>query len=669
MLDRVRFRPTLIALALTAGLLPKTPLCAQVMRAPTNRGVAARVVTTPPGGSPWSRVRGNGPNAPPPATTSETSQAAIEQHSTLQRGSPWTRREAGASSNSAAAISPVQRNVPAGSHRPPSTVAATHGAGATSNENQANSGDWSAYRLETAGGRWVQSAANAVLHPEVDQQTLQGSPWSGRSKELVARNGAPPVARETAVASSADVGAPLQLEDAQGVGPGSIVVGLPRPEFGTDGNLRVQPNVRTVGRSNSQAVEAADVTPVVPMHAPEPPTVAPPTLGLAPGLRQIDPRNMKQGLRPVQAGFAKWLQGDAGTAAPAEVLPGPGGGGAPIDSGQYENGVAAPVFGELIEQHAAECCPHCGTKGGSTLFGNPCRCGRMGPLFPGCRKFRDAGIGRERVGNAVFEISATQPMKNFQIRMDSAYNVENPDRAEYFWAKIGGPKGPPLPESTVDYQDLRFQMEVGGPKFTTTTELPIRSLDPTFNNNTTSFADMSVATKLLLYDGESFQIAQWNKIYTPTGVFRRGTGTGHVSIEPGFLFRYKYSELTYLHGEIKFWIPIAADLDHGGEVLKMGAGLSHVAHETDSFAIIPTFELVGWSILDGLETPFLLPGVLLPGVEVDPESILNIQPGARFVMDGGGGIGLFEFGVSGAFAVTENHWHDGLLRFDLRWSF
>lgn len=376
---------------------------------------------------------------------------------------------------------------------------------------------------------------------------------------------------------------------------------------------------------------------------------------------RIDPRNMKHGLRPVQAGFAKWLYGE-GEPATSEILPQPGADSELIGAGMTEDGIAAPVFGDLIEYHGVEACPHCGIEGGT------CCCNPLFPLFPGCRKYRDGGIGRERVGNAIFEISATQPMKSFQIRMDSAYNQENPDRAEYFWARIGT-LGPPLPETTVDYQEMRFHLEVGGPKFTTTTEYPIRSLDPTFNGNTTGYGDMTVATKLLVYDGENFQIAQWNKIYTPSGLARRGLGTGHVSIEPGFLFRYKYSDLTFLHGEIKFWIPIPGDPNHSGEILKMGAGLSHVLHETDAFAIIPTFELIGWAVLDGLETPFLLPAVVLPGVEIDPESILNIQPGVRFVMDGGGGIGLFELGVSGGFAVTQNHWYESLMRLDLRWSF
>jgi hypothetical protein len=299
------------------------------------------------------------------------------------------------------------------------------------------------------------------------------------------------------------------------------------------------------------------------------------------------------------------------------------------------------------------------------------RCGPLGKLM-GLRRgseFADAGIGQERVVWAISEIEPSQPLNNFRIRVDSAYRLERPDRAEYFWSKPGLPKGPPLAESLVDYQELRFLLEAGGPSFSVLTELPLRIVDPVINNNTAGLGDVNVATKVVMLNGSRWQISQVTRTYMNTSVSRRGLGAGHFSLEPGLLFRFKYDERTYVHHEIKFWFPLDGDPDHSGEVLRLGIGVSRVLHETDAFAVIPTLEFVGWSVLDGLETPPPIGPIVLPPVEIDPEGIFNIHPGVRFVADTGGDLGLFELGISGSFSASRNRWYEGLLRVDLRWSY
>ncbi len=304
--------------------------------------------------------------------------------------------------------------------------------------------------------------------------------------------------------------------------------------------------------------------------------------------------------------------------------------------------------------------------GGLRRFGCP-HCSPLDRWFGSADGPSDAGLGQERVMLAPFEIDVTQPFNNLRTRIDCAYNLERPDRAEYFWARPSSLTGlgPSLPERSVDYQDIRFQLEFGGPKFSAATDIPIRILDPDLNPNTAGFADMNLTTKLVLVDGKRWQITQYFRTYFNTGFFPRGLGTGHVSIEPGFLARMKWSERTYFHSEIKFWVPTPGHLDHAGEVIKLGAGVSHVWYETDSFAIMPTLELVGWSVLDGLETPYPAGAPL----EVDPEGILNIHPGIRMVRDADSELGLFELGVSGGAAVTTNRWYESLLRIEARFSF
>lgn len=304
--------------------------------------------------------------------------------------------------------------------------------------------------------------------------------------------------------------------------------------------------------------------------------------------------------------------------------------------------------------------------GGWRKFGCP-HCSPIERWFGSAHGPSDAGLGQERVMLAPFEIDVSQPFNNLRTRVDCAYNLERPDRAEYFWARPSSLTGlgPSIPERSVDYQDIRFQLEFGGPKFSAATDIPIRILDPDLNPNTAGFGDMNLTTKLVLVDGKRWQITQYFRTYFNTGYFPRGLGTGHISIEPGFLARMKWSERTYFHSEIKFWVPTPGHLDHAGEVLKFGAGVSHVWFETDSFAAMPTLELVGWSVLDGLETSY--PGGV--PVEVDPEGILNIHPGIRFVRDADSDLGLFELGIGGGAAVTTNRWYESLLRIEARFSF
>lgn len=279
---------------------------------------------------------------------------------------------------------------------------------------------------------------------------------------------------------------------------------------------------------------------------------------------------------------------------------------------------------------------------------------------------RDYGVGVERLPFALSEIDAARPHNNVRLRMEAGYNWEFPDRAEFFWSKLGG-KGPALTlpvESSVDYQDLRLAIEVGGSRFSATTELPLRFIDPTVLGNTGSLGDLVLTAKTLMIDGDSFMLTQVLRNQLATGTAKSGRGNGHASMEPGFVAGYRYSERTMLHSELKLWFPLGGEPDFSGPVLRYGFGVAHVFYETDTFAILPTFEMVGWSVLNAQQT-----GPLGQIIELDGEDIINLFPGVRLVKDSGGEFGLFEVGVSGATAVTTSHWYETMIRLDLRWTF
>jgi hypothetical protein len=278
----------------------------------------------------------------------------------------------------------------------------------------------------------------------------------------------------------------------------------------------------------------------------------------------------------------------------------------------------------------------------------------------------DQGIGYERVMFAPFEIEVSQPQWNFRIRNDGFVRFQRPDRSEFFWSRPSSAngRGPGLVERTVNYQEVKFLYELGGPKFSTGTELPLRAVDPEFNDNSAGLGDINVTVKTVLIDGRIWQLTQMMRTYFATGVARRGLGTGHIAMEPAFLIRYKINPGLFVHSEVRFLYPLGAHPDHSGEVVRWGIGTSWVWYETDFIALLPTLELVGWSLLDGLESQ----PPPLPAAEVDSATIINVYPGMRIVIDDNGDFGLFEFGISGGVALTSEHLYESMLRIDLRWS-
>lgn len=278
------------------------------------------------------------------------------------------------------------------------------------------------------------------------------------------------------------------------------------------------------------------------------------------------------------------------------------------------------------------------------------------------RESGDIGIGHERVALAGFEIDASQPFNHVRVRYDAVYGLPFPDRAEYFWAKSG--KGPPSAGEIVNYQDFRVYSEVGSRMISAIVEYPLRSLDPEINGNTTGFGDMVVGNKAVIVDGRYWQITQVFRTYINTGSSKKGLGTGHVSLEPGVLARYKWTDETYLHGEFKFLFPVGADANFAGQVLRTGVGWTHLGYETDTFAWLHSSELVVFSFIDGLKT------VAPPDVtaSVDGDNFATLLYGMRFVLGPAGDLGLFEVGVNGGIGIGTD-WYDGLGRLEFRWSY
>ncbi|MBW3598203.1 MAG: hypothetical protein KY475_13150 [Planctomycetes bacterium] len=297
------------------------------------------------------------------------------------------------------------------------------------------------------------------------------------------------------------------------------------------------------------------------------------------------------------------------------------------------------------------------------------RCGPLSFLFPKeINPYPDAGFGIERVEFAPFFIDVTQPQRMYRMRFDAVYDLEFPDRAEAFWARpsnLSAGMGPPAPEPSVTYQDFAFAWETGTEIFSLTTHVPIRVLDPVNNANTAGLSDLTTTTKLRLYDGSHWQITQIMSTHVKTGAVSKGLSTGHVSLEPGILLRYRVDPATYLHAEVKYWFAVGGHPEHSGQILRWGLGASRVLYEHDTFAIIPTLEFIELSFLDGQRAVF----PPLAAVDIDGENVYNLHPGLRIVGDTGCDMGIVELGVASGIELGSVGWWDRMLRVELRWIY
>ena len=208
-----------------------------------------------------------------------------------------------------------------------------------------------------------------------------------------------------------------------------------------------------------------------------------------------------------------------------------------------------------------------------------------------------------------------------------------------------------------------MRMELGSKKLSTAFEVPFRSTDPQVNENHAGLGDIQLIVKTVLLDGNQWMLTQYFGTHFASGNSAAGLGTGHVSLEPGMLFRNEFRENTWMHGELKFWFPTGADPQHGGQVLKFATGFNQVWMETDHNAWLPSIEMVAYSVLNGKATDSS--GALRA---IDHDAIFYLTPGLHYVVDQKGDFGLFEIGSAVSLAISRERFTDSTWNFDMRWS-
>ncbi|MBW3599998.1 MAG: hypothetical protein KY475_22335 [Planctomycetes bacterium] len=289
------------------------------------------------------------------------------------------------------------------------------------------------------------------------------------------------------------------------------------------------------------------------------------------------------------------------------------------------------------------------------------------------------GFGQSIAGGGGFAapantyIDPAQVFTHFRLRFDGGFDNNVPDRAEFFYAKCGcfprpDNPGPPLPERSLDFYDVRGYAEVATTENVSVfVELPFRFIDFTNNVDAGGFADMTAGFKtLLLSNGEDHLTFQLTT-YIPTGDADRGLGTEHLSLEPALLFYEQHTDRLSIYGEGRYWWPIDGT-NFAGDVVRYGVGtgydLANINRGQERLTAIT--EIVGWTVLDGMKFDG---GAFLDGAgaaaiqDASGDTIINLKLGLRY------SLGLNSFAASWGHALTGDVWYENIARFEYRRAF
>jgi hypothetical protein len=270
-----------------------------------------------------------------------------------------------------------------------------------------------------------------------------------------------------------------------------------------------------------------------------------------------------------------------------------------------------------------------------------------------------------RAESNVGYIDAAIPRTMFRLRFDAAYDDNRPDRAEFFYAKCGcfaGAPGPPLAETSVNYQDISAYLEAAlCNRFSAFVEVPVRFLDPELNRVSDGLADMNAGFKWAFVACDERYLTFQLRTYIPTGNSERGLGTDHVSLEPAFLAYQRLTKRLAVEGELRDWIPIGGT-DFAGNVIRYGVGLGYDIVQAHTLRITPIVEFVGWTVLGGKE--LAVAGTTSSTLDASGDTIVNVKLGTRVTVGDHN-----DFYIGYGRALTGDVWYKDILRLEYRLIF
>ncbi len=253
-----------------------------------------------------------------------------------------------------------------------------------------------------------------------------------------------------------------------------------------------------------------------------------------------------------------------------------------------------------------------------------------------------------------------------RVRYDKMENASGPTRAEFFYPTVnalGGP-GPAgvgggggaggLGPAGIDMEEFTTYIEWAlAPRLSIFGDFSIRSVGPLAFGGAAGFID---GTQVGAGDSKfGFRygiIADCNtaltfqtRVTTPTGEPLRGLGTGHTSLDFSLLYQQQVNDRLTFFAELQDWMTVenngvvtTADPAAfngqllNGNVLRWGVGVGYDLWQDccNDRRLTGVFELVGWEIIDGMETS-LNPALTSPDVrDANGDSIVNGKYGVRY---------------------------------------
>ncbi len=281
-----------------------------------------------------------------------------------------------------------------------------------------------------------------------------------------------------------------------------------------------------------------------------------------------------------------------------------------------------------------------------------------------------------------------------RVRFDAAFDDNEPDRAEFFYAKCGcyrGAVGTPIYDpnakgpgtgipTALNYQQLRFNGEYAPlRRLSFFVDVPFRWLQPqgfvpasalpftpvNFSNQG-GLSDVEAGFKAAAIASRNTYLTFQFRVYFPSGDSFKGLGTAHYSVEPSALLYQRISERMAIEAQLGDWhpiggaagVPVTNSEGFAGDIFTYGFGPSYQLYRGETVRISPVVELVGWRVLSGFQS--LQPGF----VEVSGTNIVNIKAGVRTSI---GSHNSFYIGFGQA--VTHDLWYKHLLRLEYRYTF
>lgn len=263
------------------------------------------------------------------------------------------------------------------------------------------------------------------------------------------------------------------------------------------------------------------------------------------------------------------------------------------------------------------------------------------------------------VESASFWVDSARPQNRTRFRWDYGHNMILPDRAEYFWARVGarGPAAQPgsLTVNSLDYHEMSMYAETAHGNFSAFIITPYRSLYMNEAGHSAGFADLHIGTKSLLHDTPMLQLAFQMTTTVPSANSRDGLGIGHVALEPALLMALAMTDRDSIQAQVAQWIPLGGDPDYQGALLRWGIAWNRIVWQRDQDNLATmNLDFVGWSFQDGAYTD-----PILGQQRANDETYFYLGPGARWLM-----CGKFEFGVGGIFALSDRHFAQNIIRTD-----